>query len=146
MAETPWGKKVNRLSTTLSEEGYRLIKARLKELGLSLSEVLERYARNLKVDQPDAADVPREIELAATSKSMDAVELAKALVQKLEEEAQEVALRDEFIFSFISGRATAQEVSEFGEVVGLTPEQLEKLWQLAQQVQKKQGGQKINGV
>ena len=145
VAETPWGKKVKRLTAALSEEGHRLAKERAKALGIPFSEMVERWARGMQVDTTDSVPVPFEIELAAKSHSMNAVELAKALVEQLEEQAEDTAVKDRFIENLVAGKLNSADIAMLGAVLNLDEEALEQFWRTIQPLQKK-GGKAPNGI
>ncbi len=53
-AESDWGEpKTAKTSVVLTETGRDLLKERTNRLGISISELLERWARGVEVDQED---------------------------------------------------------------------------------------------
>lgn len=54
--ESEWGEpKTGRITLALTETGKKLTKARADQMGFSLSEVLERWGRGVKVDSEDGS-------------------------------------------------------------------------------------------
>lgn len=87
VGETVWGKKTKNLTVTLSEEGWRLIKEKVKDLGTSFSEIAERWARNFKVDLDDSARLPAELDSSKSElEGFSTLNLAEILVNRLREE------------------------------------------------------------
>ena len=76
--ETPWGDKVKNLSTTLSEDGYRLVKERAKEIGISISELLERWGRGFSIDADGAPVIPSSLDVTGDWRPRSREALAKA--------------------------------------------------------------------
>lgn len=145
VGETAWGKKVKRLTAALSEEGYRLAKERAKALGIPFSEMVERWARGMKVDTESSVPVPLEIELVSKLQSIDTFELAKALADRVEEQAEDVAVKDQFIQNLIAGKLSTADIAMLGSVLELDEEALEQFWRTIQPLQKK-GGKAPNGI
>jgi hypothetical protein len=57
--QTDWQEPKNeKINVSLTSTGKRLAKARAEEIGLSISEVIERWARRIPVDSDDAIVTP----------------------------------------------------------------------------------------
>jgi hypothetical protein len=57
--QTDWGEpKTEKINVSLTPTGKRLAKVRAEEIGLSISEVIERWARGIPVDSDDAIVTP----------------------------------------------------------------------------------------
>jgi hypothetical protein len=67
-AESDWGKpKTKRLTVQLTEEGYNAVKDRAERIGISVSEVFERWGRGFAVDDESATSLPSKQALSVES-------------------------------------------------------------------------------
>jgi hypothetical protein len=137
VSETAWGKKTRNLTVTLSEEGWLAVKARAKELGISFSEITERWGRKFQVDSDDSIPIPEELDFNKTAKEMTTMELHEALGEKLE-------IQQNFLDSLLDGTLTDENVAELTGLLDLEDSKADRLIQIAKLF--RLGGKKTNGV
>jgi hypothetical protein len=107
--KTAWGDKTKSLTVTLTEEGWIGAKERAKELGIPVSEVVERWGRKYDVNFDDSLPIPPQLDSrASVAKSMSAIEIHEALGEKLEE----VEVIKRFLENLGEGKATSADVAE----------------------------------
>jgi hypothetical protein len=168
--ETPWGEKAKNLSTTLSEEGYRSVKERVKALGLSVSEILERWGRGYTVDIGRSQGLPANLDISrewkpSSSEVLDKADaavagaeesLAKAtnqlaqvssdleeLRQTVEQDQEQMQLLMHFVQKLASGDIQLEDLDELTALVNFNDKGLERLTAI---IQLFNGGRKTNGV
>ncbi|NEQ18582.1 MAG: hypothetical protein F6K28_00140 [Microcoleus sp. SIO2G3] len=70
-AESDWGEpKTAKTSVVLTETGRDLLKERTNRLGISISELLERWARGVEVDQGDFTSVEQTVSVNVIVRSL----------------------------------------------------------------------------
>lgn len=155
--ETPWGGKNKNLTTTLSEEGWRLVKSRAKSLKISVSEVLERWGRGYDVSfdrsqvLPAALDVSKDwkpetnqlIDRAGESLAQ-ANEAFAELKNAIAQDQQEAQFLMEFVEGLADGKLTSADLAELSGVIDLSEEQTNRLGRIIQSFNK--GDRHTNGI
>jgi hypothetical protein len=140
VGETVWGAKSRTLTATLSEDGWRLAKERAKKLGISISEILERWGRKFDVNFNDSDPLPPELDSTSNLvKSMSIFELHEALGQKL----QEKAVSEDFVRKLSKGKVTNADVAELSGLLDLEESEAQRLIEIVTLIK---GGKKPNGV
>lgn len=143
VVETPWGKKTKHLTATLSEEGWRLVKERAKQLKISVSEVLERWGREYDVSFGRSEVLPPELDTTREWKPTTQ-ELLDRLTVAIAEDREVVQFYAEFIDKIGDGTATLEDLTELTSLKDLSDEQMQRYGELIQSFSKK--GKKTNGV
>jgi hypothetical protein len=165
VSETPWGKKSKQLSATLSEEGYQLLKEKAKALKTSVSEVLERWARDYDVSFGGSQVLPAELDVSKDWKpkvSQLASEATKSIGQAREsldqasealeelrgaitQDQEESLFLAQFIQELANGKIGLADLTELSGVIDLDDTQIERLASIIQLLNN-QGGRQPNGV
>jgi hypothetical protein len=139
--QTAWGKKSKSLTVTLSEEGWIRAKERATALGISVSEVIERWSRNYDTNFDDSRPIPPELDSrASVVKSMSAIELYQALGEKMT--AQEI--KSKFVDDLLEGNLTEADVVEITGLLDMEDTSVQRAIQIVKSTKK--GDKKPNGV
>lgn len=133
--KTAWGKKDKHLNITLSLEGWNLAKQRASELGISISEVVERWGRGFDVNFGESKPLP----LANSS----ALELHEALGQKIESQQQKAEIYKKLVDGLIDEQLSNADIAKFAGLLDLDEVKAEKLMRTIKTIK---GGKKTNGV
>lgn len=148
---TVWGRKEKGLTVTLSEEGWKLAKEKATKLGISVSEVIERWARGFDVSFGESQPLPPELDSKSEIfKSMTTAEIHEILGQKLktqQEEAdrskQQSEIYQKLVDALIEEKLTNVDIAKFAGLLDLDESKAEKLMQLTKLLK---GGKRTNGV
>jgi hypothetical protein len=138
---TVWGKKGKNLNITLTEEGWRLAKERATHLGISVSEVVERWGRGYDTNFNEAVPIPPSLDSrASVVSSMSALELYQALGEKMT--AQEI--KSKFVDDLLEGNLTEADVVEITGLLDMEDTSVQRAIQIVKSTKK--GDKKPNGV
>jgi hypothetical protein len=140
---TTWGEqKTKRLTQSVTPTGWRLAKERAERLGITISELVERWARGYQVDTEDSQPIPPELQNNQVE-GLTITELSQLIAARAEEEQEANKIKDDFILGLLSGTVSKADASEVSGVMELSDEQAEMLLKVVQAVKKER---RTNGV